>query len=41
MEAVGGWKMNKDRSVELEEGKDFFRRKVVFLEDRIDNTNEK
>lgn len=33
--------MNKDRSVELEEGKDFFRRKVVFLEDRIDNTNGK
>lgn len=33
--------MNKDRLTELEEEKDFFRRKVVFLKDRIDNTNGK
>lgn len=30
--------MDKDRLIELEEGKDFFRRKVMFL---IDNTNGK
>lgn len=33
--------MNKDRLIELEEEKDFFRRKVVFLKDRIDNINGK
>lgn len=33
--------MNKDRSIELKEGKGFFRRKIVFLEDRTDNTNGK
>lgn len=33
--------IKEDRPVELEEEKDFFRRKVAFLKDRIDNTNGK
>lgn len=33
--------MNKDGSIELEGGKDFFRKKVVFLEVRIHNINGK
>lgn len=33
--------MNKDGLIELEGGKDFLRKKVVFLEDRIHNTNGK
>lgn len=33
--------VKEDRLIELEEEKDFFRRKNVFLEDRSNNTNGK
>lgn len=43
MEAVEKWKMNlkKDRLIKLKKEKDFFRRTVVFLNDRNDKWENK